>query len=138
MVRINPDDYDVSADEMEIDGPEVQVRGRSINSIAALKQNGRMSVTAMKPKYRNSYLSPAQAPRNNLVRLFLEDDSKSTLSLGCNLYLKPVSINGKRLKGRGFTKKLGLKSDIVLNKSEKTIDSLVNLYARLSHWRAAK
>ena len=37
MIRINPDDYDASADEMEIDEPEVQVCGRSINAIAALK-----------------------------------------------------------------------------------------------------
>ena len=37
MIRINPDDYDASADETEIDEPEVQVRGRSINAIAALK-----------------------------------------------------------------------------------------------------
>ena len=37
MVRINPDDYDAAADEMDIDEPENQVRGRSIDAIAAIK-----------------------------------------------------------------------------------------------------
>ena len=32
MVRINPDDYDPAADEMDIDEPENQVRGRLINA----------------------------------------------------------------------------------------------------------
>jgi hypothetical protein len=37
MVRINPDDYDPAADEMDIAEPENQVRGRLINATAALK-----------------------------------------------------------------------------------------------------
>ena len=37
MVRINPDDYDPAADEMDIDEPENQVHGRLINATAALK-----------------------------------------------------------------------------------------------------
>ena len=58
-------------------------REKAKNIVTNIKK-GRMSVTATKPKNENNYLSLAQVPRNNLVRLFLEDDSKSTLSLGCN------------------------------------------------------